>query len=142
MDGGRLEGRLSASVVDLSATTGLGPPDSLLDRDYAERHFDEFKRVLEDRLRLSADGRPVKPRWRTFFVERERRLLAIQWDAELDARPARITVDGPIFRYDPWHETYVNVHEGGTLRQQDLLDRDRPRFTYYTGTVWGRFEVL
>src|SRR5439155_24263163 len=58
-------------------------------------------------------------------------------------RPAgEIAVLGPLFPYDPPHETYLNRYEGGTLEHQDLLDRQHRAATYYAGTRQGVLAVV
>jgi hydrogenase/urease accessory protein HupE len=49
---------------------------------------------------------------------------------------------GPLFAYDPQHETYLNVYESGVLRHQDLLDRSRTRYDHFTGGRQGLAAVL
>src|SRR5207302_1458145 len=47
-----------------------------------------------------------------------------------------------MFPYDPAHQTFVNVYEGGSLTSQAILDRGRTRFEYFAGTRQGAIAVV
>ena len=46
-----------------------------------------------------------------------------------------------MFPYDPQHRTFLNFYEGDALTQA-IVDKDRNRFEYFTGTRQGVWEVL
>jgi len=138
----RVEGRLVAHVVDLAHETGLPAPDSLLQSRYVERHLPSLRSMLATRLRVVADGDTLAPRWGGFEIVPERRSVAFLWEAPLPRPAGEIAVLGPLFPYDPPHETYLNVYEGGTLEHQDLLDRQHRAATYYAGTRQGVLAVV
>jgi hydrogenase/urease accessory protein HupE len=141
LGGTRIDGRLVAHVVDLAHETGGVEPESLTTAAGVERHRADLLSLLERRLDLRVDGARVTPEWSGVEAMPERRLVAFRWSA-VRARPAgTITLHGPLFPYDPPHETYVNVFEGGALRQQSLTTRAQPTTTYYTGTTQGALAV-
>jgi hydrogenase/urease accessory protein HupE len=46
------------------------------------------------------------------------------------------------FPYDPNHQTFLNIYEGGGLTHQEILDRHHPDFEYYAGTRHGIAAVM
>jgi len=71
-------------------------------------------------------------------IVRDKRSVAFAWSAS--ARdPAALELSGPLFPYDPAHETYVNVYVDGKLVHEDLLDHEHTGARYEVGTrqsVW------
>src|SRR5205807_5489185 len=53
-----------------------------------------------------------------------------------------VAVQAVMFPYDPAHQTFVNVYEGGSLTSQAILDRGRTRFEYFAGTRQGALAVV
>ena len=47
-----------------------------------------------------------------------------------------------MFPYDPIHQTFVNVYEDGTLRQQMIFAAGSDERVYYTGTTQGALAVM
>ena len=47
-----------------------------------------------------------------------------------------------MFPYDPIHQTFVNIYEQGTLRQQNILTADDPSMRFFAGTTQGRWSVV
>ena len=139
-DGG-LEGTVAAHVVDLAHEAGGWAPDSLLDSGFLDAHRADLQRLFEARLDLDADGRRVRPQWTEVTLLRERRLVQLAWRAP-GTLPGALRVRGPLFPYDPAHETYVNVYERGALRLQDLLDHERRATTFYSGGRQGTLAVV
>jgi len=132
-----LRGRLVAHIVDLSHESGLAAPESLLDRRFVAAHLTELHGVLASHLMILADGIRVRPDWLSFEVVPERRSVAFEWVERSERAPGVLEVRGPLFPYDPPHETYLNVYERGTLKHQDLLDRSHRATTYYSGSRQG-----
>jgi hydrogenase/urease accessory protein HupE len=59
-----------------------------------------------------------------------------------DVSGGALHLETRMFPYDPKHQTFVNLYEDGSLRQQWILGGESNRQTYYRGTVAGAFEVL
>ena len=47
-----------------------------------------------------------------------------------------------MFPYDPIHQTFVNIYEQGTLRQQNILTADDSSMRFFAGTTQGRWSVV
>src|SRR5439155_19209026 len=120
---GGMTGTLTAHMVDLAHEAGLAVPESLLDARYDAAHRTALVAVLDSHLRLLADGRRVHPLWGAVNPVPERRSVAFAWRAPAAREPGVLTLEAPLFPYDPPHETYVNVFERGVIREQAILDR-------------------
>jgi hydrogenase/urease accessory protein HupE len=135
MRAGTADGRVAAHIVDLAHETGMASPESLLDSSFVARHVPLLTHALTARLDIRADGRRLTPQWDEFAITRDRKLVAFRFHAMLPGVAGRIDVMGPMFPYDPAHETYVNVFQGDSVRSQDVLDRAHvASVTYMTGT--------
>ena len=134
----RLSGTLTAHGFDLAHELGapLDAPsnvgDSLLTREAAARQGERLFAILSRRFVLGADGRALAMRLVDVTPDRERRGLTFEFEAPLDALPARIDVAARLFPDDQEHETDVNADVGGVLRHQDLLDRERTTLSFAT----------
>ncbi len=138
---GSLAGRVVAHVVDLAHEANLPVPDSLFDAAYLDTHEAELRTVLDQRVHLLAGGRRVRPVWGASAAVPERRSIGFEWSATAE-NPGSITLDGPLFPYDPPHETYFNVFEGDSLRHQAIVDRAHASSTWYHGGIQGTFAVV
>jgi len=56
--------------------------------------------------------------------------------------PGRLNVSGALFPYDPSHQTFVNIYEGGALRRQAILDAHHPSLEHFTGSTQGTLAVI
>ena len=93
-------------------------------------------------LEIAADGRTLAATWSgpEAMADPQSRRFRIRY--RLDAAPGSITVSALMFPYDPSHQTFLNIYEGGTLRSQTILDRSRTRFEYFSGTRQGVAAVM
>jgi hydrogenase/urease accessory protein HupE len=139
---GRIEGRVAAHVVDFAHEIGLSTPDSLLDSSYVAGRAAALEALLGARLDARADGTRIRPEWIGFEIDRDRRLVAFRFRSASAASPGRIEISGPLFPYDPAHETYANVYQGAALRGQELLDASHPSATAYLGGAPGVLAVV
>ena len=136
-----LRGRVLAHVVDLAHEAGLPAPDSLFRASYLATHEPALRKILDDHFHLFAGGRRVRPAWGASSPVPERKSIAFEWSAAI-ANPGSIELRGPLFPYDPPHETYFNVYEGGALRHQAIVDHSHSTETWYRGGIQGTFEVV
>jgi hydrogenase/urease accessory protein HupE len=137
-----IEGRVTAHIVDLAHEAGIATPDSLLVPAFAARHTAALEAMLAPRLALLADGDTLRPTWTGHEAVPARKGIAFTWRTSWTRMPGTLRVEGPLFPYDPQHETYLNVYESGALRHQDLLDHTRTRYDHYTGSRQGLLAVL
>lgn len=137
-----IEGTVTAHVVDLAHECGIADPDSLLEAGFLARRTPALEAMLAARLALAADGVAITPDWTGVAAVADRRRVTFAWRAAWPHPPGLLRIEGPLFPYDTQHETYLNVYENGTLRQQDLLTHERTRYDHFTGGRQGLVAVL
>lgn len=121
LGGSAIEGRVAAHVIDIAHESGLDA-DSLRDAAYLARVRSRVERVFLERVKVSAGGRPLDVRPTALEPVPDRKLVAMDFTAP--PRAGELVARGPLFAYDPAHETYLNVFVDGKLRVQDLLTCD------------------
>ncbi len=142
LEAGRAHGKVMAHMIDLAHEGRLEKPGRLLDRDYAEQNLATLHKVLNSRVLSKFNGAPIRPRWQSFQVVADRKSLTFDWSVPLAGAVAKVEVLGPLFPYDPPHETYLNIYENGVIRHQNLLDKTKRSASYYSGSTQGRIEVV
>jgi hydrogenase/urease accessory protein HupE len=141
LEQGGVTGALVVHDFDVAHDLGVEPPTALLDPTVARAHRDRLVTLLDTRLRLRLDDRPVAIVWGDVEVLADRQSLRLGL-AAYAARPGTLAVDAWLFPYDPVHQTFVNVYEDTRLRHQAILSGDRRTFDYYTGTMQGTRAVV
>lgn len=131
---------VAALLIAAPARTAAHPaPFSYLDvRTHAAAVF----ALLSSRLALYADGRRAGWRLEGAKPVTDQDAVEFAWRAPLAGMPGSVAVEGQLFPYDTTHQTFVNVYEGGTVAWQEVLNRQRTRSVFYTGTAQGRLAVV
>lgn len=146
-----LDIRLERSGVELSLVVHLldvtqetGVADSqLMDPATLATHAPAITALLQSRLRLSVDGRALSGGvWSapTLVPDRHGLRLAARYDT--GTPPGLLELSTLMFPYDPAHQTFVNVYEGGSLVTQAILSRDRQALQHFSGTRQGTLAVI
>ena len=132
-----------AHVFDVAHDLGIAPIERLLDPAVLRDQDQAIRKLVGDRLALTADGAPLTiGEWSATEPLAERQSLRLEGRVAL-ARPAgAITVSTVMFPYDPQHQTFINVYEGEALASQAILDAARTQFEYFAGTRQGAFAVV
>jgi hypothetical protein len=139
---GVLRAEVAAHIVDLAHELAPLEPEQLLDSTVIARDRQSLERLLERRLDLRADGAALELEWTGDHLVPARRLVAFEFRASLVRAPGLIEVKGPLFPYDPSHQTFVNVREGDRMLTEDILDRDRTSARAYRSGLAGFREVV
>lgn len=134
-------GSLVVHDVDVAHDLGIEPLGALLDPVTAQAHRDRLVALLDTRLRLRFDGAVVPIVWGALEVLPERQSIRIALGAVRN-RPGTLGVEAYLFPYDPVHQTFINVYEGGQLRHQAILHANRRTLDYYAGTAQGAWAVV
>jgi hydrogenase/urease accessory protein HupE len=142
LDAERTRGTLVIHDFDAAYELGLGDPQTLLAPAIARERADELLALINERLRIVADGEPVTLQWQPIEVLPERQSLSFAFTVAGNARPARIEIDAVMFPYDPVHQTFINVYEAGRLERQAILDANTSRFEHFAGTTQGRWAAV
>lgn len=137
---GSIEGMLVAHIIDIAHDLQIAPPEQLLDPAVASRRSRAFAALMNGRLQLLADGRPLTPEWADAEPLADRQSLRIRVRYAAQSTPGAVSVVAALFPYDPAHQTFLNVYEGGALTQA-ILDRGHSQFEYFAGTRQGALAV-
>jgi hydrogenase/urease accessory protein HupE len=129
----RIEGRVVVHMRDLAPGLGMAGDEATPDPRRFMARSGEIGALLAESLRIG--GRT--PQWREIHA------VPSDPDAlELDyvvpgPPPGELAIAAALFPQAPDHQTFVNVYEGGELRQQYLLGQGGDPVTYYAGTASG-----
>jgi hypothetical protein len=134
-------GTLVVHDFDAAHDLGLPSPDALLAPPVAATYREALTRLLTPRLTLTFDGRDVSLDWGALEVVADRQSLRLAFSIA-GLRPGRLSVNALIFPYDPVHQTFVNIYEDGSLKQQSILDADHRTLDYYSGSTQGVLAVV
>jgi len=142
LERGAVAGTLTVHDLDAAYELRLSDADALLDPAVARRHGSALAAVLARRLQIRLDGREAAVTLVDVTPVPDRQ--GLQFTVRLDGpgRPGRIALETTLFPHDPAHQTFVNVYEDGTLRQQAILDARHATLTYYAGSWQGAVAVL
>ena len=135
-----IEGTLVVHIIDAAHDLGIDQPEKLLDRSVAYGNLDRLTALITQRLVLRADT-PLMIQWGDVDAIPERQALQLHFRIHT-SRPATLGIHALMFPYDRLHQTFVNVYEDGSLRQQLVLSADNADRTYYTGTTQGAIAVI
>jgi hydrogenase/urease accessory protein HupE len=138
--GGGIEGSLVVHVIDVAHDLGIAPVDRLLDDTVVQAEKQRIVNLLTPRIMMRA-GRPLTPQWESIELLRDETALRLRYRLPAE-EPGALTVDTNLFPYDPIHQTFVNIYEQGTLRQQVIFSASTDEHTYYLGTTQGAIAVM
>ncbi len=142
INSGELAGKLVIHAIDAAYELKLAAPEELHDDAVVTVMLRALERVLAARLEFLADGNALP--WSMTGARALPGLDAVEltWRAPTTRVPGRLTIVARLFPYDPNHQTFVNVYERDALARQEVLNRDRSRVDFFTGTRQGKFAVL
>lgn len=137
---GEIDGALVMHAIDAAHELGVAPPEQLFDPAVLRARQQALTARLEPRLTLRTDHRltlewtgaepiPSQAQVKLYFRVR-------------DQQPGALSVRTDLFPYDRNHQTFVNIYDGGRLRQQWIFNHGAPERRYYFGTTAGVFEVM
>ncbi|HSB10866.1 MAG TPA: HupE/UreJ family protein [Blastocatellia bacterium] len=133
INGGQIEGTLTAHIVDLAHDLNVESPESLLDAKFAESKRESIRELVISRLVLVADGRPVDVELFRIEPLPDRQALSFELKLNTTGKPVALRIQCALFPYDPQHQTFLNLYEEGRLVHQEIFTQDHQMFVYYTG---------
>lgn len=119
---GGIEGTLVVHIIDVAHDLGITPPERLLENEVAERERERIGTLLTPRLMFRSDRR-LTPMWTSLEVLRDDLALRLTYRISQET-PGSLVIDASLFPYDPLHQTFVNIYEGGELRQQLIFNSE------------------
>ena len=137
-----LTGKLVIHAPDAAYELKLANPEDLHDDRVVTRHAADLARILAGRLEFLADGDALS--WTMTGARALPGLDSVEltWRAPAPRVPGKLTVSTLLFPYDPNHQTFVNIFERDELARQEVLNRERTRVDFFTGTRQGKVAVL
>lgn len=130
-------------VFDAAYELKLDSPERLLDPAVLQARSRELTDLLRARLTIESDGSALPPAdWSEPEPVTARQSLRFRARYATAASPGQLAVEATLFPYDPQHQTFVNVYEGGVLAMQAILGRGRVRAEHFTGTRQGTRAVI
>ncbi len=136
---GGIEGSLVVHVIDVAHYLGLEPA-ALLNPETVKQQSQRIGDLLAPRLTLRSDRR-LSPTWTNVEALPNDQAIRLRYRIA-DEQPGALTVDANLFPYDQNHQTFVNIYEDGTIRQQVIFNAGSEEHTYYLGTTQGAIEVM
>jgi hydrogenase/urease accessory protein HupE len=135
-----IDGSVVVHIYDAAHDLSIAPQERLLDSAFLETQRVALGALLSPRLDIKADGRLLVPEWTGAEAMPVQQGVRLRF--RLPARPGSLILHPIVFPYDPLHQTFVNVYEGSTLRQQFAFSVQTGPRTYYAGTRQGAFAVM
>jgi len=136
---------IDASVVmhafDVAHDLGLSSEDRVFDADFVQNNSARLTALVLSRLSLKVNGRSVAatPVDVTVVPDRRGARVRLRYAA---TDPAVVEISCGLFPYDPSHQTFLNIYEGGQLTRQSILDAGQTSATHYMGTTQGTLVVI
>ena len=136
---GGIEGSLVVHVIDVAHYLGVEPA-ALLNPETVTQQSRPIGDLLRPRLTLRS-SRPLSPTWTEVEALPNDQAIRLRYRIP-DQQPGALTIDSNLFPYDPNHQTFVNIYEDNTIRQQVIFNAGSEEHTYYLGTTQGAIEVM
>lgn len=137
---GKLECTLTVHLNDLAHELHLASPEALLDPSVVESKRTEILEIVRRGLQITADGTPLEIQIERIIPRNDDAALTLHLILSPQASPGILGLRYTLFRYDPAHQTFLNVYESGALVDQEIFSLDRRDFEYYSGgrlLAWG-----
>ncbi|MEO8070320.1 MAG: HupE/UreJ family protein [Acidobacteriota bacterium] len=142
LGGDHIEVTLSGHIVDMAHELSVAPPEVLLSGPLPPA-MDSLLRTLQSRLDLRTETGPLACQ-STSTAQQLPATQALRWafacDGPGSARELRLA--GPLFPYDPEHQTFVNVYIDDALAGQATLDRSHRSALFRAGTTMPRLTTV
>ena len=135
-----IEGSLTVHLIDIAHELALDEPAILLDQGVVSRQYSQIGAILQRRLEIGGGDLPEID-WRGFELLPDDDAVRLTFSIDAPA-PAALEVQAHLFSYDPLHQTFVNIYEGGELRQQWIFAEGDEARIHFAGTTAGVMAVI
>ena len=130
-------------AFDVAYELGVNQPDRVFDPAVLGPGTERLIALLRDRLRITADGRPLSfDGWSGAEPLPERQSVRLRAHSDLSRAPGVIDVSAELFPYDAAHQTFLNFYDNGALTSQAILGADQTRDEYFVGSRQGTLAVI
>jgi hydrogenase/urease accessory protein HupE len=138
----RLDAAITVHAFDAAHDLGLATEDQVFERDFVTRQGSRLMMIVIARLAILADSDDIRLAPIDVTVVPDQRAVVLRVETTFARPVSRLHVSGVLFPYDPVHQTFVRLFEGGAIRQQAILTGSRPRADFVAGHTQGRFAVF
>ena len=137
-----IEGSLVVHTIDISNELNVSSHETLLDPTLLESKREALLGLLRRSLVISTDERQLEFTLGSISPVADQQAVSFELLFNADQLPGMLNVRCDLFRYDPQHQTFLNIYEYGALVHQEILSRDHNQFEHFTGSRQGTLEVL
>lgn len=134
-------GSLVVHDFDVAYELSLSDPNEVQTALTDSRNRERLIELIGSRLEIALDGRSTPLTWTDIEYLPDRRSVRLDFTLPAAGSPDLTRIDAYLFPYDPVHQTFVNVYEGGTLSEQAILSAGRTTHVHYAGTMGGARAV-
>ncbi|AKH42620.1 hydrogenase/urease accessory protein HupE [Altererythrobacter atlanticus] len=134
-----IHGRVTFHVIDGAHELGIEEPDRLLDPAVLGANRAQIETLLASRMAEGGLAGPVE--WRGTATKAADDAVQLSFRIAREPPPS-LTLGMNLFPYDPQHQTFVNIYDGGKLSQQWIFGEGSKSRTFYRGTTAGAFAVM
>ena len=131
------DGTLIVHAIDLAHDLNLESPGLLLNQSFVESNRARIVALVQSRLVMTADGETLQLEPGQIEALPDRQSVGLQMSSRWTRLPGVLEVRCGLFPYDPQHQTFLNIYEGERLAHQEIFDKDRQAFEYFTGSRQG-----
>lgn len=136
----QVEGTLTVHVIDIAHELGVERPDALLDHNELHGHEARIQELLASRMTIG-DHRPQVILWGEPWAMAPQSAIRFPFVIR-GPPPGALKIDMNLFPYDPQHQSFVTIYEGGEYRQQMAFASGSDPQTYFAGSTQGVLAVL
>jgi hydrogenase/urease accessory protein HupE len=137
-----IDASVTASNTDLAHELPSVEPDMLLQPAVIEAQRDAFAAIIQSRLQIAVAGKSQRAELRKIVSLPEKRDLRLDFHYSWSAVPSSFAVRCRLFPYDPRHRTFLNIHQGGQLEQQQIFEGEKSSSVYHTGSGQSVGEIV
>lgn len=134
-----IDGQVTFHIIDGAHDLGIADPRQLLDPEVLRTHRPEIERMLAARMAQGGIKGPIE--WRGVASRPADDAVRLAFGIA-GKPPGSMTLNTDLFPYDPQHQTFVNIYDGGRLTQQWIFGKGSDPRTYYRGTSEGALAVM
>jgi hydrogenase/urease accessory protein HupE len=132
---------LTVHIFDMAHDLNV-EPKTLRDYRTARPHEASMTRLINERLKVIADGSAIPNAWALSEILSDNEALQFSSRASMSHAPGTIGVETVLFPYDPDHQTFVNFYEEDAITQQNILSKSRTTLDYIAGTRYGAIATV
>lgn len=133
---------LTAHTLDFAHDLHIEDADALLSSLYLDLKSAAVFDLIRPRFTLALDGRAVELEPVRIDPLPDRQALSLHYRVATETLAGEIGIHCALFPYDPLHQTFLNIYEEDELRHQEIFDKDRTKYDYFTGGRQGRLAVV